>query len=143
MSWQVSLIDVLNFVLAVVAAIGAFVGFVVSRRDRKADQAENERRLQALEKIAANSHVPRHTAWEFEYENRKKWYLKNVGNGVAADVELTYTGGYCVKLPDTSGEWPPGRVEKGSALASGDSGWMKLVVSWTDESGKRHTKQLN
>lgn len=143
MLWQVSLIDVLNLVLAVFAAIGAFVGFVVSRRDRKADQAENERRLQALEKIAANSHVPRHTAWEFEYENRKKWYLKNVGNGVAADVELTYTGGYCVKLPDTSSEWPPGRVEKGIALASGDSGRMKLVVSWTDESGKRHTKQLN
>lgn len=136
------MIDVLNFVLAVFAAIGGFVGFVISRRDRKTDQAENERRLQALEKIAANSHVPRHVVWEFDYESSQQWHLKNVGNGVATDVELTHTGGYYVKLPDASGEWPPGRVEKGSALASGDSGRMKLVVSWT-ESGKRHTKQLN
>ena len=140
---QVSLIDVLNFVLAVVAAIGAFVSFVVSRRDRKTDQAENERRLRALEKIAANSNVSRYAVWEFDYESRKKWYLKNVGNGMATDVELTRTGGYHVELPDASGEWPPGRVEKGIALASGDSGRMKLVVSWTDESGKRQTKQLN
>ena len=143
MSWQVSLIDVLNLVLAVVAAIGTFVGFVISRRDRKTDQAENDRRLQALEQIAANSHVPRHVVWEFGYESSQQWHLKNVGNGVATDVELTHIGGYYVKLPDASGEWPPGRVEKGSALASGDSGWMKLVVAWTDESGKRQTKQLN
>lgn len=143
MSWQVSLIDVLNFVLTVVTAIGVFVGFVISRRDRKTDQAENERRLQALEKIAANSYVPRHVVWEFDYESSQQWHLKNVGNGVATDVELTHTGGYYVKLPDVSGEWPPGRVEKGSALASGDSGKMKLVVSWTDESGECQTKQLN
>lgn len=135
--------DILNFVLTVFTAIGAFWGFVVSRRDRKADQAENERRLQALEKIADNSHVPRHVVWEFDYESSQQWHLKNVGNGVATDVELTHTGGYYVKLPDASGEWPPGRVEKGIALASGDSGKMKLMVSWTDESGKRHTKQLN
>lgn len=134
--------DLLNFLLTAGVAVAGLVGFFIGRRDRKADQAENERRLQALEQIAANSHVPRHVVWELSYKRSSRWSLKNVGNGVATDVKLTYTGGYGVNLPDTSGDWPPGRVEKGVAMAA-DNQVMKLTVSWTDESGERQTKPLN
>lgn len=141
--WQVSFMDLLNFLLAVGVAVAGVVAFFVGRRDRKADQAENERRLLALEEIAANSRVPRHVVWSFEREGKAVWYLKNVGNGTAKDVELSYTGGHHVVLPDVSGDWPPQRAEKGVAQATFGSGPMKLTVSWANESGERQSKLVN
>ena len=144
-----SLIDVLNLVLAVFAAIGAFVGFVVSRRDRKADQVENERRLQAnerrlqaLEKIAVNSHVPRCALWAFERKNQTRWCLTNVGNGEAWEVKLSHEGGLPVRLPNPRNPWPPGWKEDSISIAPGQSGQMVLTVYWTDEPGGERQKQV-